>query len=136
MSADQALAQASARHAEHHDPHGSDEAGHFTLRGYLIGFVVAALLTAAAFWIVMTGAIASAAVAGAVVVTLAVVQIIVQTAAFLHVNARVQGGWTLLAYVFTAVLLLIMVAGSLWIMHHLNTNMMPGMMADPANQGL
>jgi cytochrome o ubiquinol oxidase operon protein cyoD len=127
MSADQALTHDSAHH---------DEAGHFTLRGYLIGFVVAALLTAAAFWIVMTGTIASAAVAGAVVVMLAVVQIIVQTAAFLHVNARVQGGWTLLAYVFTAVLLLIMVAGSLWIMHHLNTNMMPGMMADPANQGL
>jgi hypothetical protein len=60
--------------------------------------------------------------------------IIVQTSAFLHVNARVQGGWTLLAYVFTAVLLVITIAGSLWIMHHLNTNMMPGMMVDPLRQ--
>ena len=114
--------------------HGASEAGVFSLRGYLTGFIVAAVLTAAAFWIVMTGAIASAVVAGAVVVTLAIVQIIVQTSAFLHVNARVQGGWTLLAYVFTAVLLVITIAGSLWIMHHLNTNMMPGMMVDPLHQ--
>jgi cytochrome o ubiquinol oxidase operon protein cyoD len=111
------------------------EAGEFTLRGYLTGFAVAAVLTAAAFWIVMTGAIASAAVAGAVVVLLAIVQIVVQTYSFLHVNARVQGGWTLLAYVFTAVLLVITIAGSLWIMHHLHANMMPGMMIDPALQG-
>jgi cytochrome o ubiquinol oxidase operon protein cyoD len=114
---------------------GTHDAGRFTLRGYLTGFVVAALLTAAAFWIVMTGAIASAAVAGAVLVALAITQILVQTSAFLHVNARVQGGWTLLAYVFTAVMLLISIAGSLWIMQHLNTNMMPGMMIDPASQG-
>lgn len=131
MGTEQATAHA-AREA-HHD---ASEAGHFTLRGYLTGFVVAALLTTAAFWIVMTGAIASAAVAGAVVVALALVQIVVQTSAFLHVNTRVQGGWTLLAYVFTAVLLVITITGSLWIMYHLNSNMMPGMMADPASHGL
>jgi len=131
MAAEQVTHEAAHGHAYH-----PDEAGRFTLRGYLTGFAVAALLTALAFWIVMTGAIASAAVAGAVVVALAIVQIVVQTTAFLHVNARVQGGWTLLAYVFTAVLLVITIAGSLWIMNHLNTNMMPGMMIDPANQGL
>jgi cytochrome o ubiquinol oxidase operon protein cyoD len=47
---------------------------------------------------------------------------------FLHVNTSGEGGWTLLAYVFTAVLLVITIAGSMWIMFHLNTNMMPGMM--------
>lgn len=128
--------EARAGNHVHGEAHADgSEAGTFTLRGYLTGFAVAAVLTAVAFWIVMTGAIASAAVAGAVVVALAIVQIIVQTAAFLHVNARVQGGWTLLAYVFTAVLLVITIAGSLWIMQHLNANMMPGMMVDPALQG-
>lgn len=128
MDADQA--------AGHGESHGGHEASGYTLRTYLTGFSVAAVLTAVAFWIVMSGAIANAAVAGAVVVVLAIAQIIVQTSAFLHVNSRVQGGWTLVAYVFTAVLLVITIAGSLWIMHHLNTNMMPGMMVDPANQGL
>jgi len=103
------------------------EAGHFALRTYLIGFVVSVVLTAAPFWLVMTGAIANAAVATAVVVALAIAQILVHTFAFLHLNTRVQGGWTLVAYVFTAVLVLIIITGSLWIMIHLSSNMMPGM---------
>jgi cytochrome o ubiquinol oxidase operon protein cyoD len=117
--------------------HASDDAGegaHFTLRTYLTGFVAAAVLTAVAFWIVMSGAIASRAVATAVIVALAAVQIVVQTWAFLHVNARAQEGWKLVAYVFTAVILLITIAGSMWIMSHLDRNMMPGMMVDPAEQ--
>lgn len=117
--------------------HASDDAGegaHFTLRIYLTGFVAAAVLTAVAFWIVMSGAIASRAAATAVIVALAAVQIVVQTWAFLHVNARAQEGWKLVAYVFTAVILLITIAGSMWIMSHLDRNMMPGMMVDPAEQ--
>jgi len=114
-----------------HD-HAAD-AAHFTLRTYLTGFIAAAALTAAAFWIVMARTF-SARVSAVLVVTLAIAQIIVQTRAFLHVNARAQGGWILIAYVFTAVLLLIGVGGSLWIMYHLNSNMMPGMMGDPMNQ--
>ena len=118
-------------HGGGHDLH---EAGRFTLRGYVTGFVIAAVLTAVPFWIVMTGAIGSAGIATAVVITFAVAQIFVQTAAFLHVNARVQGGWTLIAYVFTAVIVLITIAGSLWIMYHLNANMMPGMTGGAASQ--
>lgn len=119
-----------------HD-HAREDAGdgaHFTLRVYLTGFILAALLTAVPFWVVMTGAIASKGVATAVIVVLAAVQIVVQTWAFLHVNARAQEGWKLVAYVFTAVILVIMVAGSMWIMSHLDRNMMPGMMVDPAEQ--
>lgn len=116
-----------------HDHHGHEDAGHFTLRTYLTGFVVAAVLTAIPFWIVMTGAIASKAVAASIIVVLAIVQIFVQTSAFLHVNARAEEGWTLVAYVFTAVLVVIVIAGSLWIMQHLNMNMMPGMMRDPSS---
>lgn len=117
--------------------HGHDDyaPGHYTLRNYLLGFAAAAVLTVIPFWIVMTGAIASAGIASAVVVVLAIAQILVQTGAFLHVNARAQGGWTLVAYVFTAVLLVITIAGSVWIMYHLNANMMPGMMdASAASQ--
>lgn len=105
----------------------SHDAGHFALRTYLIGFVASVVLTAIPFWIVMHGVVDSRAVAMAVIVVLAVAQILVHTVAFLHVNTRVQGGWTLVAYVFTAVLVLIVIAGSMWIMLHLNTNMMPGM---------
>ena len=99
-------------------------AGHATRRTYLIGFLLSAVLTAVPFWMVMTGAL-SPQMTGIVVVALAVVQILVHTVCFLHVNTRSEGGWTLMAYVFSAVIVLIVIAGSLWIMHHLDLNMMP-----------
>jgi len=100
--------------------------GHGTKRSYLIGFALSVVLTAIPFWLVMTGLLTPAATA-VTVIAMAVAQILVHTVCFLHVNTRAEGGWTLIAYVFTAVLLVIMIAGSVWIMYHLNTNMMPGM---------
>ena len=131
MSADVAHAHDTGRH-DSQDV--ALDAGHFALRTYLIGFIASALLTAVPFWIVMKGPIGSVPVATAVVVVLAIAQILVHTFAFLHVNTRVQGGWTLVAYVFTAVLVLIVITGSLWIMLHLNANMMPGMMGGSMSQ--
>ena len=104
--------------------HASPEQAHSSRRTYLIGFLLSVVLTAVPFWMVMTGAAGPQATA-ATIVALAVVQILVHTVCFLHVNTRSEGGWTLLAYVFTAVVLVIMIAGSTWIMYHLNTNMMP-----------
>jgi cytochrome o ubiquinol oxidase operon protein cyoD len=40
-----------------------------------------------------------------------------------------EKGWSLLALLFTALLLGIMLSGSIWVMYHLNHNMMPGMMS-------
>lgn len=102
--------------------HGSAHGGR---RSYLIGFVLSVVLTAVPFWLVMTGALASMQATAITIVALAVVQIVVHTVCFLHVNTRSEGGWTLMAYAFTAVIVLIVIAGSLWIMYHLNTNMMP-----------
>jgi cytochrome o ubiquinol oxidase operon protein cyoD len=104
--------------------HG-DTHGHGTRRGYLIGFGFSAILTAAPFWLVMTGALANAQAAAAIVIALAFVQIIVHTVFFLHVNTRAEGGWTLMALIFTVVMVAIVISGSLWIMYHLNANMMP-----------
>ena len=104
--------------------HG-DTHGHGTRRGYLLGFALSVVLTAIPFWLVMSGVLASTQATTIAIVAFAVVQIVVHTVSFLHVNPRAEGGWTLMAYVFTAVLVLIVIAGSLWIMYHLNTNMMP-----------
>ena len=97
---------------------------HASRRTYLIGFLLSVALTAVPFWLVMTGALAPQ-VAGILIVALAVAQILVHTVCFLHVNTRSEGGWTLMAYAFAAVMVLIVIAGSLWIMHHLSVNMMP-----------
>ncbi len=96
-----------------------------TRRGYLIGFLLSAVLTFVPFWLVMAHIIADAQVAVIAVVALAFVQIVVHTIFFLHVNTRSEGGWTLLTLMFTLVVITIVVSGSLWIMYHLNSNMMP-----------
>lgn len=104
--------------------HG-DTHGHGSRGGYLIGFALSALLTATPFWLVMAGVLASAQAAMLIVVALAFMQIVVHTVFFLHVTTRAEGGWTLMALMFTAVMVTIVISGSLWIMFHLNSNMMP-----------
>ncbi len=61
----------------------------------------------------------------AVVVICAVVQVIVHLVYFLHLDSKSEGGWNLVAIVFSAIIILIVVVGSLWIMWNLNYNMMP-----------
>jgi cytochrome o ubiquinol oxidase operon protein cyoD len=107
--------------------HGS-EGPHFTLRGYLTGFLAAVVLTAIPFWIVMGKAIGSANVTVAVILAFAAVQVVVHMVYFLHMDAKSEGGWNLLALVFTIMLVVIALSGSLWVMYHLNHNMMPASM--------
>ena len=59
-------------------------------------------------------------------IVFAAVQVVVHMIYFLHMNPKSEGGWNMLALIFTLVLVVIVLAGSLWVMHHLNTNMMPG----------
>ena len=102
--------------------------GHGSRQSYVVGFFASVVLTAIPFWLVMSDVLGNAAATSALVILCAVLQILVHTFCFLHVNTQAEGGWTMLAYIFTAVILLITIAGSLWIMYHLNSNMMPGMM--------
>jgi cytochrome o ubiquinol oxidase operon protein cyoD len=107
---------------------------HGSRRAYLVGFLLSVVLTALPFWLVMTGALGNPQATAAVIIVAAFAQILVHTVCFLHVNPRVEGGWTLMAYIFTAVLILICISGSLWIMHHLNANMMPMNGPEMSNQ--
>lgn len=111
-----------------HDPalHApGDTHGHGSRRGYLIGFGLSVILTAIPFWLVMTGVLADTQATAIAIILLAFVQIVVHTLCFLHVNTRAEGGWTLMALMFTVVMVAIVISGSLWIMYHLNSNMMP-----------
>jgi cytochrome o ubiquinol oxidase operon protein cyoD len=111
-----------------HD-HAHDDAGshHGSFRDYLIGFALSVVLTAIPFWIVMDNVFRDPKVGAIVLMAFAVVQIVVHMVYFLHMNSKSEGGWTMLALIFTAVLVVIALTGSLWIMHHLDSNMMPGM---------
>jgi cytochrome o ubiquinol oxidase operon protein cyoD len=119
--------------ASHHDnAHDHDDAPHATLRGYLTGFVLSIVLTAIPFWLVMGKVFASSTLTAAVLIAFAVVQIVVHMIYFLHMDAKSEGGWNLLALIFTLVLVVITLAGSIWVMYHLNVNMMPAMSGMPS----
>ena len=114
-------------HAGHHDDHGHghDDGPHSTFSGYMIGFALSIVLTAIPFWLVMNNVIADRSVAVLVLGAFAVVQILVHMVFFLHMNGKVEGGWTMLSTIFTVVFVAIAIAGTLWVMFHMNTNMMP-----------
>ena len=111
---------------DHADDHGHGGAAHGSFKGYLIGFVLSVILTAIPFWLVMSGAIDNKQVTAIVIMAFAVVQIVVHMVFFLHMNTASEGGWSMLALIFTLILVVIVLTGSLWVMYHLNANMMPG----------
>ena len=115
-------------HDDHHDHHGHDDhAAHGSMKDYVTGFVLAVILTAIPFWLVMSKKIESSATMGIVLLAIGAVQIVVHMVYFLHMNAKSEGGWNMLAMIFTIILVVITLAGSLWVMYHLNHNMMPTM---------
>jgi cytochrome o ubiquinol oxidase operon protein cyoD len=120
---------------DHLDQHGHDDnADHGSLKSYAIGFVLSVILTAIPFWLVMGNVFEKSGTTAMVVLGFAAVQIVVHMIYFLHMNTKSEGGWNMLALIFTIVIVVIALAGSIWVMYHLNNNMMPGMNHGPAHQ--
>ena len=117
-------------HADHHGDHQGDEHAHevgphSSLREYLIGFSLSVVLTAIPFWLVMAKVISERNTAILVLGAFAMVQVLVHMVYFLHMNARIEGGWTMLSTIFTLIFVGIAIAGTLWVMFHMNAHMMP-----------
>jgi cytochrome o ubiquinol oxidase operon protein cyoD len=115
-------------HDDHgHGHHGHDDHNHGSLKSYTIGFILSVILTAIPFWLVMGNVFANPATTAFTILGFAAVQIVVHMVYFLHMNAKVEGGWSMLAMMFTLILVVIVLSGSIWVMYHMNANMMPGM---------
>ena len=109
-----------AAHGEHH-PGGA----HGTFRSYMTGFVLSVILTAIPFWLVMGDVLGDTLRTSIVIMALAAVQIVVHMIYFLHLNTKSEGGWTFMALVFTLTLVVVTLVGSIWVMYHMDQNMMP-----------
>jgi cytochrome o ubiquinol oxidase subunit IV len=116
---------ASEHHGHEDDDHEGDHGFHATLGGYVTGFVLSVILTAIPFWLVMQKIIPSSGLTITVILGLGLVQIVVHMVYFLHMTPKAESGWGLMALMFTMVLVLITLSGSLWVMYHLKGNMMP-----------
>jgi cytochrome o ubiquinol oxidase operon protein cyoD len=113
-------------HAAHADGHHHDDGhAHGTFSTYMLGFVLSVVLTAIPFWLVMSGTLPSKQITALVIMAFAVVQIVVHMIYFLHMSTRSENGWSMMALIFTIVMVVIALSGSLWVMNHLNSNMMP-----------
>lgn len=104
--------------SDHDTPHG-------TIGGYVTGFILSVVLTAIPFWIVWSNVFDSTVVTSVVVMAFAIVQIFVHMIYFLHMNTKSEGGWTFIALVFTMTLVIVTLVGSIWVMYHMDRNMMP-----------
>jgi len=103
---------------QHHEEHGHDHDDvHVTRSEYVTGFILAVILTVIPFGLVMGSVIENRATAALILGVLAAVH--------LHMNGKMQGGWTLLSTLFTIIFVAVTLAGTLWVMFHMNDNMMP-----------
>ena len=94
------------------------------LQAYLIGLGLSLILTATSFWAATTSALWAPGVAIGLVV-LAIAQMGVHLVFFLHITTGPDNVNNVLALAFGVMIVGLVVIGSLWIMMHLNANMMP-----------
>lgn len=100
-------------------------AAHGSVKEYLRGLLLSIVLTAIPFGIVMSGS-AGETLSMAVILICAVAQVMVQLVFFLHMNGSSEQLWNTSSAVFVIILVAILIVGSIWIMQHLNHNMLMG----------
>ena len=110
------MSHTSSEHASH------GESGHGSVKSYIVGFILSIVLTIVAFgavmqqWFVPVNTMFF--IAG-----LAVLQLLVQLIMFLHLGSESKPYWNLSAFLFSVLIVFVVVVGSLWIMYNLNANM-------------
>ena len=94
------------------------------IRGYLVGLGFATLLTIVSFFVAGTNLVWAPSIPVALAV-LAIGQMGVHLVFFLHITTGPDNVNNVMALAFGILIVFLIVAGSLWIVGHLNTNMMP-----------
>ena len=64
----------------------------------------------------------------ALIAVFAITQLIVQAICFLGLKSDSEGKWNVLPFLFTLLIIVFLVGGSLWIMHNLSVLMMDSYM--------
>lgn len=89
----------------------------------MIGLFLSLILTFVAFGLVGEHLLKTEALY-ITITALAIAQLFAQVICFLRLNVTSEGRWNSLAFVFTVLIVGVLVGGSLWIMYNLNVNMM------------
>jgi cytochrome o ubiquinol oxidase operon protein cyoD len=94
------------------------------LRGYITGLVLAALLTAGSFWSLEEHVIYGPGIVMALIV-FGLAQVGVHLVFFLHLTTAPDNTNNALALAFGVLFVSFVFFGSIWVMYHMNHNMMP-----------
>ncbi|MFZ0499517.1 MAG: cytochrome o ubiquinol oxidase subunit IV [Steroidobacteraceae bacterium] len=94
------------------------------LRGYLIGLALAVLLTAASFWALDEHVIYGPGIVMALIV-FGLAQVGVHLVFFLHLTTSPDNTNNALALAFGVLIVSLIFFGSIWVMYHMNQNMIP-----------
>jgi len=109
----------------HHDPlMDPPQKGEYgSLQSYVLGFLISLVLTLAAYILVVQRIFTDWMLDLAVAI-LAIAQALLQLALFLNLAKEAKPRWKLIVFLFMVLIVVILVFGSLWIMNHLNYNLM------------
>ncbi len=106
----------------HNQGHGADDLAS-SIKSYLVGFVLSVVLTAIPFWAVMSHSFEKSTTL-AIVVATALVQILVHLKYFLHLDFSKEGKINTFSFLFTALIIVMVVGLSVWIILEANALMM------------
>ncbi|MFZ0153546.1 cytochrome o ubiquinol oxidase subunit IV [Pseudomonas sp.] len=107
--------------ANAHNSHA--EGNHGSVKSYVIGFILSVILTAIPFGLVMFPSMPKD-ITIMVVVALAVIQVVVHLVYFLHMDRSAEQRSNVATFLFTAMVIALLVGLSLWIMFSIHTSMM------------
>lgn len=109
------------------------EASKDAMGSYITGFALSILLTVIPY-VIVTERLFTRTSLLAWVIFFAVAQFLVQVIFFLHLPVKIKPYWNIIVFIFTLLIVLFLVVGTLWIMYHLNVNMM-GVSPFNSNEG-
>jgi len=98
-------------HAASHDHQG----GHGSLKSYVIGFILSIVLTILPLVVVLNGLMSKTATL-VLILAMAILQFAVQLVFFMHLKEGKDAKWNMMALLLGLIILLTIVAGSIWIM--------------------
>jgi cytochrome o ubiquinol oxidase operon protein cyoD len=93
------------------------------IASYLVGLALATLLTATSFFVATTHLVWAPSIPVALI-ALAIAQMGVHLVFFLHITTGADNTNNVMALAFGVLIVVLLMGGSIWIMAHLNQNMM------------
>lgn len=93
-----------------------------THRTYIVGFIMSTLTTILAFCLVGFNLL-SPILLYVFVAILAIIQLYIQLIFFLHLNTSSRSYWNIVSFIFSLIVISIIVIGTLWIMFNLYSMM-------------